>query len=127
MNALKVRDKHRTADMEVVAEQTRTERAERVEHTAGIAQLEGDLQELKEKLGSAERRNNVADLRYAMLRNECELLRREIVSCGVCSGEMVRRLVNASKDVDASIDDLNRLASHAQKAARDMFVNKSVA
>lgn len=40
---------------------------------------------------------------------------------------MVQRLANACSDVDASIDDLNFYAAHAQKAARESFCRKLVA
>lgn len=56
--ASKVRTKSRTEDMEVVPGQARTEL---VDHTARIAQLEGDLHELKGKLDFSERCNNVTD------------------------------------------------------------------
>lgn len=40
---------------------------------------------------------------------------------------MVQQLANASKDVDASINDLNRHAARAQKVVRNFFCNKTVA
>lgn len=39
---------------------------------------------------------------------------------------MLQQLANASKDVDASIDDFNRQAAHYQKAVRDTFCHKAV-
>lgn len=85
--ASKVRTHRRAAGMEVVAEQERTKRAK---HTAWIAQLKGDLHELKSKLNVLERRNNVAFLRYFMLGNECNSPKCQCASAGMCNGEMVR-------------------------------------
>lgn len=39
---------------------------------------------------------------------------------------MLRRLVNACRDVDFSMNDSNRHSTHAQKAILDMFCNKPV-
>lgn len=50
MKASKVWDRHRTADMEKVAEQARTERAG---YSAQNAQLESGLHQLKGKLDSS--------------------------------------------------------------------------
>lgn len=66
--ASKVRAMHRTADVEVVAEQACRER---VEHTPCNVPLEGGLHELKGKLNSSKRRKKVADLQYLMLLYEC--------------------------------------------------------
>lgn len=49
----------RTADTKKVTEQVRTERAV---HTTRIAQLEGNLHDLKGTLDFAGRRSNVAEL-----------------------------------------------------------------
>lgn len=40
---------------------------------------------------------------------------------------MVQKLANVSKDVDTSIEDMNRHAALAQTVVRDTFPNKSVA
>lgn len=63
-----------------------------------------------------ERRNNVTDSRYLLLSNECNLLKGQIASGGVCSGVMEQRLENASKEVDVSINDFNRHTTHSRKA-----------
>lgn len=120
----KVQAMSRTANMEVFAEETHTECEV---HTARITQLEGDFDELKGKLDFLKRRNNVADLQYSMLSDDCYSLKRQIASGGKCGGEMVQRLANVSKDVAASIHDLNCHAAHAQKAVQDFFCNNSVA
>lgn len=75
--ASKVCAKRRTAETEVVAEQTRTERAE---PTAKIAQLKDVLHELNGKLDFSERRNSFADSRYSILSDECESLKRQVAS-----------------------------------------------
>lgn len=59
-----MRAKHRTMDTEVVTKQAHMERAAQ---RALVAQVEGDLLELKEKLAFSERCNNFADLRYSLL------------------------------------------------------------
>lgn len=105
--ASKVRAKHRAADIEVVAEQAHTKRTE---HTARIAQLEGDLHKVKGKAGILGRLNNNADSRYFIPSNECDSLKGQIFKGGVCGGEIVQRFANASQDIDASMDDLNRFA-----------------
>lgn len=74
-----------------------------------------------------ERRNNIENSRYSILSDECDLVKRQIASCGVCSGQMVQRLANEPKGVDALIDGLNCDAAHVEKAAQDTFRNKSVA
>lgn len=51
----------------VVTEQARTEHTE---HTARIAQLNGDLHKLNGKLDFSERRNSVAVLQYFILTDE---------------------------------------------------------
>lgn len=56
--ASKVRSKHRTAEMEMVAEQARIEH---VEHTTWTMQSDRDLHELKGKLNFSEHCNNVTD------------------------------------------------------------------
>lgn len=59
---------YRTADLEVAAEHTWTERAE---HTARIARLYGYVHKFKGKLDFLERCNKVVDLRYSMQSYEC--------------------------------------------------------
>lgn len=44
----------------------------------------------------------------------------------MCSKLMVQKLVNTSKDMDESIDDLNRHAADAETVVRDIFRNKAV-
>lgn len=61
-----------------------------------------------------------------MLRNECDLLKRQVPSGRGCSVEMAQRLANASKVVDASINELNRPAEYAQNAVCHTFRNKFV-
>lgn len=61
----------------MVAEQALSERAE---HVAWIAQLEGDLYELMGQLHFLEYQNSVADLRYSILSDECDSLKRQIAS-----------------------------------------------
>lgn len=67
-----------------------------------------------------ERRSNVADSWYCLLADECSSLEHQIVSGGVCSGEMVQWLANVSMVVSAPIDDLNRHTAHAWEAAREI-------
>lgn len=100
----------RIADMKMVGKE---EYIERAGHTAPTAQGEGDLHQLKDNLKISERRNNFADSRFLMINDECDSLQRQIASDRMCSGEMLQRLVNAFKDVDASIDDLSRHAARA--------------
>lgn len=107
--ASKVHFERRLANMKVVDEWARTER---VEHTPWIAHLKGTLHELKGKLDFSKRYNNDADLRYAMLTEERDFLKRQIATGGVCSGDYVQRLANVSMDVDGSIYDLNLHAAH---------------
>lgn len=71
--------------------------------------------------------NNVVNSQCFKISVECDSLKRQIVSGGICSEGMVQCLRNASKDIDAAIDALNRHATHAQKAVRVYFRNKSVA
>lgn len=61
----------RTADMEVVAQQARKERAK---HTAWIAQLDSNCRELKSKFDFFYRHNNIAGSMYFLLDDECDLL-----------------------------------------------------
>lgn len=61
-----------------------------------------------------------------MLRDECDSLRRQIFCGRLRSGKMGQRLANASKDADASIDDLNCHAAHANEVRQDTFRNTSV-
>lgn len=89
--------------------------------------MEGDLHELNGKPDFSERRNNVADLLYSMPVEECDSLERQSAIGGECSGSLLQRRANASKDVDASINKLNGRAARAQKAIRDAFQNNSVA
>lgn len=63
INSSEVWTRCKAADLEFVAKQARTKRAE---HTAWIAQLEGGLQPLKGILDFFERRDNVADSRYCL-------------------------------------------------------------
>lgn len=119
-----MRTKRKTVDIEGAVEHARTELAE---HSARIAQLESDLHSFKCKLDFSERRNNIFDLQYSKLSKECASLKRQIASGGLCSGEMVLRLANASKCVFASIHDLNRHTALVQKAIRDTSLSKAVA
>lgn len=50
-----------------------------------------------------------------MLSNGYDSLKRHIANGGLCSGDMVQLLANASKDFDASIDDSNSHSLHSQK------------
>lgn len=86
------------------------------EYAARPAQLEECLHELKGKLDFSDRRNDVADLRYSMLSDECDFLKLQIISYEMCSGEIVRRLSNVFKNVDVLIDDLSYHAANAQNA-----------
>lgn len=56
--------------------------------------------------------NNVANSRHSILCDELDLPKCQIASSGMCSEEMVQRLVNVSKNVDRSINNLNSLASY---------------
>lgn len=67
----KEQTKHRTTNINVVAEQ---EIMERAEHTARIAQLGSHHHELKAKLEFLERHNHVTYLRYSLLVDECDLI-----------------------------------------------------
>lgn len=99
--AAKVWAERKTADMEVVAEQPRTNRAE---HLARIAYLEGDLHQVKGKLDFLKRLNTVFDSRYSMLVDKYDPFKCQIGSSVVCSGEIGQRLANASKYVDSLTD-----------------------
>lgn len=114
----KTRAKRRAANMEVITEQAGTELAK---HTARIVQLYCDLHQLKGKLKLLERRNNDDDLRYFMLSAECDLLKCQVASGGLCSQTMILQLANAFKDVNVSVDGLNFHGAHTQKAVRDTF------
>lgn len=85
------------------------------------------MQELKGKLDFSKRHNNVADSRFSKVSNECDSLNSEIRSGGVCGGERVQRLMNATNVVDATIEGLNRDGAHARKLVCDTTCNKSVA
>lgn len=78
--ALKVRAKHGTADMEMVAKQTLTKRAE---HTAQVASLKSDLHKLKAKLDFSKRCNYVADSRFTILCNEFKSRKFQIAIGGL--------------------------------------------
>lgn len=113
-----------TADMDGVAFLVRTDRSDR---TDLIAQLCGDLHELKGMSNFSERHNHVADLQYSVLNDKCDMQRRQIFCGGDCSGEMVRRLANESKGVDVSIDDINGCIAYTIKEVLDNVFRKSVA
>lgn len=83
--------------------------------TARLAQLEGDLHAVNGKLDFSERRDGLTDSWYSMLSNQCNLLKSQIASGEVCSGEIVQIISKASYDVNASIHDLYCHAAHAQK------------
>lgn len=59
---------NRTEQMDVIAEDTCTDRAKNL---ARIAQLEGNLNGIMSKLDVLERLNNAADLRYSLLVDNC--------------------------------------------------------
>lgn len=122
-DASKVWDIRRTAEIKVVAEQAITEIAEQ---TAWIIELEDESHKLKGKLELLERRKSVASYCTSLLADEYYLQRHQIASCRVCSGEIEKRLSNAIKDVNASIDDLNLLAANVQKSEQDTFYGKFV-
>lgn len=83
----------RTANMEMVAAQTSTERAK---HTALIAQLDGYIHEIDGKLDFLARRSNIADPRYSKLVDACDLPKRKISNSRICREEMVKQLANVS-------------------------------
>lgn len=56
-----------------------------------------------------------------LLLDEFNLLKHQVTTCEVCSVEIVQQLANASKDLNLSMNDLNRHAAHVQKAFRDTF------
>lgn len=84
---LKVWANRRTPGRSVVINQLRTECAE---HKAWIAQFGGSRHELKSKLDFLERCCNVSNLRYSMLGDGRDLLKRQIASSKVCIGELVQ-------------------------------------
>lgn len=88
---------------------------------AWIAQLEGDLHELRGKLDFSKRHNNVADLRYSTRTYECDSLKPEIASGKVYNQEMVKRLARASQAAGASIGAWNRYAALARKQIEKPF------
>lgn len=94
---------------------------DREEHTARIVQLEGEQHESAGKMAFSERRNSVADLQYSMLSDKCNSLKTQFASGGVCKEGMLQLLANPFKNVDASLDDFNRHAAHAQKGVPDTF------
>lgn len=76
----------RTTDMLVVAEQARMES---IEQTPRIAQLEGDWHEVKDKFYFSDRCNNISDLQYSMISDECDFVKRQHANDKVSSEEMV--------------------------------------
>lgn len=72
-----------------------------------------------------DRRDNIANLWYFLLVDECDFLELQKASGRVCSGEMIQTLANASKDVDAPIYDLNRHAAHSLNAVQFTFCSES--
>lgn len=120
--ASKMLAKRKTTETEVVAEHARAKWAK---HPPQIVEFEGDLHELEGKYHLPKRCNNVVDLRYTMLRHECDSLKRQIASGELCSETIVQRLANASKDDDALIDVLNLYAVYARKVIQDNFLNTS--
>lgn len=99
--------------LKTIAEQSVTNWAE---PTAQNGQMKGNLHERMAKLSFVERLNNVADLRYSILSGKCVLQKCQIASGGVCSGETVLWLSNASSDIDASIDTSHCHTGRAQIA-----------
>lgn len=91
----------RTADIKVVAEQTRSERAK---HTARNAQREGDLYELKANLIFSRRRNNSTDVWYSILSDELNLLKSQNDTGGLCSDAMAQRLALVPMEAEMLID-----------------------
>lgn len=61
-----------------------------MKYTAWIVQLEEKVQVLKEVLAFSKRRNNVVDLRYYKLSNDCDLRKHHITRGIVISGEIDR-------------------------------------
>lgn len=110
---LKVWAKSKTANIELASEQASTKRAENMDQ---IAQLELDLHEINGKLNFSKRCNDVGYARYSILSDERDLLKCQMASGGVCIEVMIQQLAKGSKNVDASINDLSRQATHAQKA-----------
>lgn len=66
-------------------------------------------------------------MRFSLLVDECDLLKRQIVNGGVCSGKTAQQLAHASKDDGISINDLSHCTAYAQKAAQEILCSKSVA
>lgn len=88
---------------------------------------EGNLHEQEDKLDFSKCPNDVAASRHVFLVDECDYIKDRPPSSRVCSGEMIQRLTNSFKDVDALLDDFNRHAALGQKSIQYTVRSKPIA
>lgn len=102
---------------------SKPDRKGHADYTSRTGQLEGD-DELNEESNFLDRCNTVTALYNSVKVDECDLQLSQVVSGVLCIKTMMQLLADTFQDVNTSIDDFNRRASHAKKAVRDMCQNK---